>query len=178
MNHFFNSRRQAIHLILLFALALTCCTSAKAAQTAPCHDAARFALDEDEATDRTTGLVWKRCSAGLEWLGAKDGCGGEIAVVNPERADDIARKAGAGWRLPTADELLSLVARACGEPAIDRQIFPDVPLDPGGEGSLYWTTTPAGMLDMMVTVDFRDGTYDMHSRGLNYYVRLVKSAPR
>lgn len=175
MNHFRNMPRQPIHPTLFFALALILCTHAYAQ---PCHDPARFALDEEEATDRTTGLVWKRCSAGLEWLGEGDGCGGEIAVANPERAAEIALKAGPGWRVPTADELLALVARGCGEPAIDARVFPDVPLDPGGEGSLYWTTTEAGMLDMTITIDFRDGTYDMHSRGLNYYVRLVRSPKR
>jgi len=175
MNQFRNKLRQAIHRTLPFALVFASCAQAHAQ---PCHDPARFALDEDEATDRRTGLVWKRCSLGLEWLGEKDGCSGEMIVANPQRAADLAGKAGAGWRVPNADELLALVVRDCGEPAIDRTVFPDVPLDPGGEGSLYWTTTPAGMLDMLVTIDFRDGTYDMHSRGLNYYVRLVKSSER
>lgn len=175
MNRFRRKLPQAIRRILVFAFALACCAQPL---RAACHDPQRFALDGDEATDRTTGLVWKRCSAGLEWLGEKDGCVGEIVGATPDRADEIARKAGAGWRVPNADELLSLVARDCGEPAIDARIFPGVPLDPGGEGSLYWTTTESGMLDMLVTVDFRDGTYDMHSRGLSYFVRLVRSPPR
>ena len=142
---------------------------------APCHDPARFVLNDDEATDTRTQLVWKRCSEGLVWLD-RDGCRGEIRQSPLETAIEQARKAGDGWRLPTADELLTLVARDCGEPAIDAEVFPDVPLDPGGEGSLYWTSTPAGMMDMTVTVDFRDGTYDMHSRGLHYFIRLVRSA--
>lgn len=178
MNHFRNMRTQPLHRTLIFAIAFILCTQTGNAQTAPCYAPARFTLDGDEAVDNAAGLIWKRCSAGLEWLGEKDGCGGEIAVANPEQAEELARKAGPGWRVPTADELLDLVARNCGEPAIDARIFPDVPLDPGGEGSLYWTATPAGMLDMMIRVDFRDGTYDMHSRGLNYYVRLVKSSQR
>lgn len=175
MNRFRRKAAQAIHPTLLLTLALMCCAQPL---RAACHVPDRFALDEDEATDRTTGLVWKRCSAGLEWLGEKDGCGGEIAAATPAQAAELGRKAGADWRVPTADELLTLVTRACGEPAIDKNVFPDVPLDPGGEGSLYWTTTEAGMLDMLVTVDFRDGTYDMHSRGLNYFVRLVRSPKR
>jgi len=175
MNRFRRKLAQAIHRILVFAFAFACCAHPL---RAACHDPARFALDEDEATDRTTGLVWKRCSAGLEWLGEKDGCGGQMIGATPDGAGAIARKAGVGWRVPTADELLSLVTRNCGEPAIDKRIFPDVALDPGGEGSLYWTITEAGMLDMLVTVDFRDGTYDMHSRGLTYFVRLVRSPTR
>lgn len=175
MNRFRRKPAQAIHRTLVFAFALVCCAHPL---RAACHDPQSFTLDEDEATDRRTGLIWKRCSAGLEWLGEKDGCAGEILGATPTRAEEIARKAGPGWRVPNADELLSLVARDCGEPAIDKRVFPDVPLDAGGEGSLYWTTTEAGMLDMLVTVDFRDGTYDMHSRGLNYFVRLVKSPPR
>lgn len=145
------------------------------AQGASCHDPARFVLNDDEAMDTRTHLVWKRCSEGLVWLD-RDGCRGEIQPQPLAAAFEQAKKAGEGWRLPTADELLTLVARDCGEPAIDATTFPDVPLDPGGEGSLYWTSTPAGMMDMTVTVDFRDGAYDMHSRGLHYFVRQVRSA--
>lgn len=168
MNRFRNIVAQAILATLLFALAHP------AARANPCATE-RFVLDDEVAKDAKTKLVWKRCSHGLEWLD-RDGCGGKIEGLPLNAAHDLARKAGGGWRLPTADELLTLVVRGCGEPAIDRDIFPDVPLDPGGEGSLYWTSTPAGMLNMTITVDFRDGTYDMHSPGLFYFVRLVRTA--
>ena len=170
MNRFRRFLAQAIHPIPVFLLALTLC-----AQTAnaACADPKRFTLDDDEARDTRTGLVWKRCSVGLVWLD-RDGCRGEIAQLKLDDARAAAAKEGEGWRLPSADELLGLVMQKCGEPAIETTTFPDVPLDAGGEGSLYWTSTPAGMLGMTVTVDFRDGTYDMHSPGLGYFVRLVR----
>lgn len=90
---------------------------------------------------------------------------------------DHAARAGAGWRLPTADELLRLADRSCGAPAIDPEAFPDVGINPTGEGMLYWSSSEAGLLDMIVTVDFEDGSYDIHSRGLAYHVRLVRRLP-
>ncbi len=170
MNRFRRFFPQAIHPIPVFPLAFIFCAQAA---FAACSDPKRFELDDETARDTKTGLVWKRCSEGLVWLD-RDGCRVEIAQLKLDAARDIARKAGDDWRLPSADELLGLVMRGCGEPAIETAIFPDVPLDPGGEGSLYWTATPAGMLGMTVTVDFRDGTYDMHSPGLGYYMRLVR----
>ena len=172
MNHFINALLQAIHPQRLFALVLATFALLHPAQ-ARCIDPDRFQLADDEATDRKTGLVWKRCSVGLEWLD-RDGCRGAIRGLTLAEARDLSRT-NAGWRLPSADELLTLVARDCGEPAIEAATFPDVPLDPGGERSIYWTATDAGMLNMTVTVDFRDGDYDMHSPGLRYFVRLVRS---
>ncbi|MFO1118234.1 MAG: DUF1566 domain-containing protein [Beijerinckiaceae bacterium] len=174
MNRFRRILAQAIHPSLVFLAALMLFAHGA---SAACSDPRRFVLDDDEARDTKTGLVWKRCSLGLVWLD-RDGCRGEIAQAKLEAARAAAAKEGGGWRLPSADELLTLVMRGCGEPAIEAAAFPDVPLDVGGEGSLYWTSTPAGMLGMTITIDFRDGTYDMHSPGLGYYVRLVKGEAR
>jgi hypothetical protein len=177
MNRFHNFVAQAIHRTRLFIAALVFLCMSQNGANAACADAPHFLVQADEAIDTRTGLVWKRCSSGLAWRG-DEGCVGTIGGLSLQGARDLAAQTGHGWRLPDADELLSLVARDCGEPAIDAKVFPDVPLDAGGEGSLYWSSTDAGMLDMTVTVDFRDGSYDMHSRGLQYLVRLVRSPQR
>ena len=174
MNPFRNFLTQASHPTRIFIATLVFVCASHAGAFAKCSQPDRFAPNDDEIADRQSGLVWKRCSVGLEWLDV-DGCRGEISGLTLPEAEAAAQRAGAGWRLPTADELLALVMRDCGEPAIDETAFPDIPLDVGGEASLYWTSTPAGMLDMSVTVDFRYGFYDMHSRGLKYFVRLVRS---
>ena len=43
---------------------------------------------------------------------------------------------GEGWRLPSKDELLSLVCEECGTPTIDPNIFPNTEAVP------YWTRDP------------------------------------
>lgn len=141
---------------------------------ADCWQPLRFAGEGAEVTDRSTGLVWQRCSHGLRWRDGA-GCVGDIEAVRHAAATGLAAAAGPSWRLPTADELATLVRRDCGAPAIDGAVFPDVPDDPVGEGIAYWTATPAGLNDMVVTIDFSTGTADMHSRGLSYFVRLVRA---
>ena len=41
--------------------------------------------------------------------------------------------------------LVTLLTADCGGLAIDREIFADVPMNASGEGSAYWTSTPAGL---------------------------------
>lgn len=136
----------------------------------------RFKADGASVVDHETGLVWQRCSLGLA---ARDtACTGEIERLTLAEASDAATWAGDGWRLPTADEMMSLLDPGCGSPAIDARVFPDVPIDPSGEGSLYWTSTEAGFEAMRITVDFRHAFPDMHSPGLAYHVRLVKAGRR
>lgn len=153
-----------------FALALVA-TTASAAPPA-CREPGRFVTRDDTVADRETGLTWRRCSLGLAWSAANR-CDGELAQLTYGEAEAAAGKAGPDWRLPTADELVTLLTADCGGLAIDREIFSDVPISASGEGSAYWTSTPAGLDDMMITVDFRYGFPDMHSRGLAYHVRLV-----
>jgi hypothetical protein len=172
LNRFLSFARQAIQATRLLPLLIGCVA---APAHADCPSPSRFALNGAEATDVRENLVWRRCSVGLDWR-EPDGCVGQIRALSLEGARRAAKSAGEEWRLPSADELLTLVDRACGTPAIDARVFPDVPIDPGGENSLYWTSTAAGMLGMNVTVDFREGFYDAHSPGLYYFVRLVKAA--
>lgn len=148
---------------------------AGAVQSAPAFACGgRFTLAGASAIDRSTGLEWARCSLGFVWT---DGaCAGEATPLDFAAAQEAAARAGGGWRLPQAEELLKLADRTCGRPALDREAFPDVSINPTGEGTLYWSATPAGILEMIGTVDFEDGSYDIHSRGLAYHVRLVRAA--
>ncbi|MGE3248408.1 MAG: DUF1566 domain-containing protein [Beijerinckiaceae bacterium] len=137
----------------------------------------RFAVSDAEVRDSRTGLIWRRCSLGLEWKGGA--CRGEMLRLSLEEAKKAAAALGAGWRVPTADELFGLVDRTCGEPALDVAAFPDVRASRTGEldGAMYWTVTPLGGIykGLYVTVDFTTGDYDGHSTGLFYAVRPVRS---
>ena len=69
------------------------------------------------AKDLETGLIWMRCSVGQEWNGKT--CTGEAKAFNWEEAKAI-RLEFAGytdWRLPSIEELRTLVYCSNGKPA-------------------------------------------------------------
>lgn len=131
----------------------------------------RFELKAGEATDRTTGLVWSRCSLGATWTSGK--CDGERADVDHEEATAAAKPP---WRLPTARELSSLIDPDCGRPAIDQTVFPDVTGSNEEGAEEFWTSTPGGINEMMVVIDLADGYGDIRSPGFKRSARLVRRA--
>lgn len=143
------------------------------AALAGCYDrggVARFRLQEGEALDTRTGLVWQRCSLGTRWNG-KDGCTGETAYLG---LDDAMAEAKEGWRVPTGPELESIVELECRSPVVDPQVFPDIRPDVEGRAK-YWSTNPVGTLDLYWNFDFVDGHPDGNTRGILLAVRLVRS---
>jgi hypothetical protein len=96
----------------------------------------RFDLhDNGTATDRRTGLTWRRCAEGQTW---KDGrCVGDAASFS---WDEATRRFGqpdpVGWRLPELKELASIVELACSYPAINLTAFPDTP------STWFWSASP------------------------------------
>ena len=91
--------------------------------------------------DPVTSLMWRRCALG-QMLNDAGHCvgtalllGGNVAIV-PKLLEYANANSGgyADWRLPTADELKSLMDtdkgdRARGLPYIDGAAFPDLPKD-------------------------------------------------
>ena len=91
-------------------------------------------------------------------------------------AKAAAQAAGGGWRLATVDELYELVDAECGEPPLDITAFPDLDGTREIEES-FWTSTDAGMLNMVYQVDFATGLADARSQGYALSVRLVRIGP-
>jgi len=74
-----------------------------------------------------------------------------------------------GWRLPTLDELMSIVddTRAC--PTIDPDAFPGTPK------ATFWTATPCeDDPGNAWVVDFTLGEADTESQDIGLFVRLVR----
>ena len=133
----------------------------------------RFELKDGEARDGVSGLVWRRCSVGLEWKG--NGCSGDREAFNFADAKAAAASAGRPWRLPTAQELYALIDQDCGAPAINLSIFPDVTRSTKEGDEEYWSTTPGGINDMQATVEFSIGYGEIRSPGFLRRARLVRS---
>ena len=96
----------------------------------------RFRIDEVSGTvlDTHTRLTWKRCAEGQIYTRGR--CEGR---ATPSPWDTVMAKFGLGrteWRLPTADELLSIVEMRCNFPSINLAVFPDKSSD------WFWTETP------------------------------------
>lgn len=58
--------------------------------------------------DKKTGLQWQRCSVGQTWDQTMHACVGEAKSLEWTAAKEVERS-GSGWRLPTLNELKSLV---------------------------------------------------------------------
>lgn len=119
--------------------------------------AQRF-IDHSVVTDTKTGLAWTKTTI------AKD--------VTYEQAEKAVAALGEGWRLPTADELSTLVDRSRHEPAIDTDAFPDTQCD------IYWTSTPCAWNPEAAVwvVGFDLGIVNVLRRGFVGCVRAVRAS--
>ncbi|MBN2108609.1 MAG: DUF1566 domain-containing protein [Deltaproteobacteria bacterium] len=111
-------------------------------------------------TDTSTGLMWEK-SAGLTaytWAQAKAYC--ENLILG-EQSD---------WRLPTRNELQSIVDYNSYNPSISTTFFPDT------VASAYWSSTVnADGTSLAWLVDFYYGAVSHYYTPDNYYVRAVRA---
>jgi len=150
-------------------------TSAAACTTRP--DAAeigrRYEVRGALVFDRTTRLTWLRCGHGQRLR--DDRCVGALALLTPDEAAQAARKAGTGWRVPTVDELASLVTKQCTPPMLNRRVFPDVREISEGKAG-FWSSSRDRDLPMLTyNVDFIAPALDANTSGVTMGVRLVRS---
>ncbi len=150
---------------------LAACDESIAAST----PSSRFVLNGGEAYDPQTQLTWQRCSVGTTWT-SDEGCVGKVKLLGLDKARQSAQQLGEGWRVPTIQELYSIVEQRCFNPAINARVFPAV--TNLGEGAPYWTDTRIEEIPSLIYfVDFIDGSIDGHSQGFPLAVRLVRSEP-
>ncbi|PWQ97486.1 DUF1566 domain-containing protein [Leucothrix arctica] len=94
----------------------------------------RFEINDDQAFDTKTGLVWKRCLEGQNWNTELSQCDGNAISVNWKGA---LQSVSEGWRLPNIKELGSIVEHSCGNPSINLNVFPIEAISP-----TLWSSTP------------------------------------
>jgi hypothetical protein len=131
-----------------------------------------FTIHNDgTVTDKTTGLMWMRCSLGQTWNGKT--CSGTATSFS--WADAL--KAGASyefagysdWRLPNKNELESIVEGRCFSPAINLKVFPATP------AVYFWSSSPYASVSRGAwSVDFGYGTVNASVKTGSIYVRLVR----
>jgi hypothetical protein len=123
------------------------------------------------ATHTPSGLMWQRCAIGQIWTGST--CSGSASTMKWTDAMSLTSTSISGrtdWRLPTADELLSLVDYNRVEPAINSSIFPNTP------SSTFWTSSlHADYPYYAFAAKFSSGFMGAGSRSWSYSVRLVRS---
>lgn len=135
-----------------------------------------ISADGNEVTDQKTGLIWRRCSEGMNWNGTT--CAGAAATFTHEaallRAATQASSTGIAWRLPNVKELASIADRNRSNPAIDPTAFPATP------AISFWSASPkpyTGISAHAWRVNFVSGTvYGVYRIDSNS-VRLVRNSP-
>lgn len=109
-----------------------------------------YSMKNNEVRDTQTNLTWQRCLLGQ----SGSFCGGEPTLMTRAEAAVAATKQ-AGWRLPTHDELLTLVQTSCTGQGINSLYFPNqrdgkVWTSSKSDGSGYWTVQFPGGYDDIV----------------------------
>jgi len=173
------ARQRAIACVLL-AVTLATLTPgmSTAAQKCPAtvvHGQRFHDNGDGTVTDPVTGLVWMRCNVGQSWIG--DRCtdpkawfvmySWKEAVKLPEKITFAGRN---DWRVPSIDELASIVDSRCIDPSIDLLAFPTTP------SWYYWSSTPFGdNPEYAWRIDFRTGKENSDLKSsVSYNIRLVR----
>ncbi len=139
----------------------------------------RYVINSDgTVTDRVTALIWQRCAVGQTWTGSscdedrkqqvRSWFSWKDANREAERLHDTNRFKD--WRLPTAQELRTLVSNKCTDPSINTEMFPGAP-------SWFFSTISQYSVNDQYAwrVDFKKGVTESHLKsGTSYHIRLVK----
>ena len=132
----------------------------------------RFMLKEHIVVDLERQIDWLRCSVGQRWDGVK--CSGNIVNLSldivPQAINIANKQLGGQWRLPTKDELVSIVCKACPSPKINKDIFPNT------DNAPYWTGDQSIFNSRFyVSVNFHTGfSFNRFSPIKELAVRLVR----
>ena len=167
--------------VCLIVLLMLITTSLSFAQTQKCTKTAkestptsRFENLGEVVKDQTTQKLWLRCALGMQWSGSacedKTSTYTYIDALSAVEKHNQQKTAGrSNWRLPTRDELLSIVEKRCHNPSINLDVFSYSPQ------SGFWSSTEnPGLLNMrMEIVHFLYGDAFIANKNQSWRVRLV-----
>lgn len=131
----------------------------------------RFQIDEAAGTvlDTKTNLTWKRCSEGQIYKAGH--CLGESSRWAWAEAVTQFGVDGESWRLPSVDELVSIIETKCSNPAINMTVFPDAPSD------WFWSASPYSLSSGSAWyISFYRGEVDGSYKSGNRNIFLVRGA--
>lgn len=154
---------------------------------------ARYTIGVGTVTDKQTNLMWKKCLIGSRTEDCTSG--GSHHNYTWEQAlsvaEDYSRVGFAGyhgWRLPNINELASLVAYNCVNPARNMSVMPGT-IGSGGvpRKVFHWSSTPTPILSQGIqrirVIDAYNGSKATLSiagvgqgSGQYVFVRLVRTA--
>jgi len=123
-------------------------------------------------TDKTTGLIWMRCSVGQTWdnntaicLNDAEAYTWSEAIIIADTLDFAGKK---DWRVPNIKALKSIVELACDFPAINETLFPQ------SVSSGYWSSSQGANNNSYAwNVYFSYGFDYNNDKDDSKYVRLV-----
>lgn len=146
------------------------CDSSKSA-TAPFSQFSHAATAT--ITDNKNKHTWLRCPVGMSWDGSsctgislKYTWTGAVAAVEELNQKKVAGRSD--WRLPTVEELATVVERRCFKPAIDLKAFPYSP------ESGFWTDTPVeGVQPRAWVIHFLNGKPYIAKKTQTWRLRLI-----
>ena len=123
-------------------------------------------------THTPTNLTWKRCAEGQTWTGST--CSGTASTYTFDQANTLTGTSFADqsdWRVPTEDELVSLVDYSvpAPHPTINSSVFPATPR------SNFWSGSPDAIDSSLAwVVYFSNGNAYGDGRSDGDAVRLVR----
>jgi hypothetical protein len=124
-------------------------------------------------THKATQLIWQRCAGGQTWTGSS--CSG---VANAYTYNQAVALSGtltnySDWRIPNANELLSIVNYGAFNPAINLTLFPNTDTSTITAG--FWSSSQlAGDTSNLWNVSFYGGRDYYISSNSTYAVRFVR----
>ncbi len=122
-------------------------------------------------THKKTGLMWQRCSIGQTWNGTT--CTGSASKMTWSKATkQTSTLAGQNdWRLPTQNELKTIIEYNNVNPAINLSVFPNTP----GDGAFWSASVLADDPGYAWIVFFNNGSmFDADKNDNDDEVRLVR----
>jgi Protein of unknown function (DUF1566) len=138
-----------------------------------------FSADGSEVTDRTTGIVWRRCAEGMSWTGST--CSGQAQPFYGLSRVLAYEKSARGWRVPKIEELVTIARlhlkhenSKVGAGGSDAVAFPGLPAESFWSSTLYYKDR--GDRDRTKIVHFANGGEGFRDNGDIGFLLLVKTS--